>query len=133
MICRERVTLLPLEPGDATRLRELRTTPAVSRLWGPPEPELPDDEPEATRFAMLDGEELAGMIHYGEENTPEYSHAKIDYSSTRPAAGAVRRRSRRWSPTSPGSAGTTASRWTSRWRTRRRSSPTRRPVFAGSE
>jgi hypothetical protein len=89
MICSERVTLLPLEPGDASRLREICATPRRVPLVGPPEPELPDDEPEATRFAMLDGEELAGMIHCGEENTPEYSHATIYYSSTRPAAGAA--------------------------------------------
>ena len=50
----------------------------MSRWWGPPESELPDDEPEATLFAMLDGEKLARMIHYGEENTPEYRHATID-------------------------------------------------------
>ncbi len=91
MICSERVTPLPLEPDDATPLREIRATPAVSRWWGPPEPELPDDEPEARCFAMLDGEELGGMIHYGEENTSEYSHAKIDYSSTRPAVLEVRK------------------------------------------
>ena len=45
---------------------------------GPPGPELPADEPEATRFATLDGEELARMIHYGEEDTPESRHATID-------------------------------------------------------
>jgi aminoglycoside 6'-N-acetyltransferase len=78
MICSERVTLLPLELDDATRLREIRATPTVSRWWGTPESKLPDDEPEATRFAMLDGEKLARMIHYGEENTPEYRHATID-------------------------------------------------------
>lgn len=78
MICSERVTPLPLEPDDATPLREIRATPAVSRWWGPPESELPDDEPEARCFAMLDGEKLARMIHYGEENTPEYRHATID-------------------------------------------------------
>ena len=87
MICSERVTLLPLEPGDAIRLREIPATPAVSRWWEPPEPVLPDDEPETMRFAMLDGEELAGMIHCGEENTPEYSHAKVDYSSARRRRG----------------------------------------------
>ena len=62
------------------------TRPACARyappppcpLVRPPESELPDDEPEATRFAMLDGEELARMIHYGEEDTPESRHATID-------------------------------------------------------
>ena len=110
MICSERVTLLPLEPGAATRLREILATPIVSRWWGPPEPELPDDEPEATRFAMLDGEELARMIHYREEDTPETATPRSTYSPTR----------------------TAASLSTPRWPTRRRSSPTRRPVFAGS-
>ena len=62
------------------------TRPACARyeppppcpLVRPPESELPDDEPEATRFAMLDGEKVARMIHYDEENTSEYSHATID-------------------------------------------------------
>ena len=76
MICSERMTLLPLEPGAAPA-RDTRYPRRVP-LVGPPGPELSADEPEATRFAMLDGEELARMIHYGEEDTPESRHATID-------------------------------------------------------
>ncbi|MDQ4003543.1 MAG: hypothetical protein M3259_06865 [Actinomycetota bacterium] len=133
MICSERLTPLPLEPDDATPLREIRATPAVSRWWGPPKSELPDDEPEARCFAMLDGEKLARMIHYGEENTPEYRHATIHLFGDPARRGRGPETIEALVATSPGSAGITASGSTPRWPTRRRSSPTRRPVFAESE
>ena len=39
---------------------------------------FPFDEPSATRFTISAGEEIAGLIQYGEETEPMYRHAWID-------------------------------------------------------
>ena len=39
---------------------------------------FPFDEPESTRFTIWAGDEIAGMIQYGEEPEPMYRHAWID-------------------------------------------------------
>jgi aminoglycoside 6'-N-acetyltransferase len=50
----------------------------VAAWWGPLEDDFPDEEPESTRFAIVAGGEVAGMIQYGEEPEPDYRHAWID-------------------------------------------------------
>ena len=73
------VRLVPLAPEHAAELRRIRSTPEVERWWDPVEPDFPlSDEPEATRFTVLVGERIAGMVQYGEELEPKYRSASID-------------------------------------------------------
>ncbi len=75
----ERVTLAPLEAGHADGLRAMRADSSVADWWGALEEDFPlQDEPESTRFAILDGGELAGMIQFSEEHEPDYRHAEVD-------------------------------------------------------
>jgi aminoglycoside 6'-N-acetyltransferase len=75
----ERVTLVPLHPDHAARLRQIREEPAVERWWGPNEPDFPlGDEPTAIRHAVLLDGEVIGMIQYTEEPEPDHRHAEID-------------------------------------------------------
>ena len=75
----ELVTLRPLETGDTERLRAIRRTPEVARWWGPLEDGFPmTDEPEATRFTILIGGRVAGMVQYSEEPEADYRFAEID-------------------------------------------------------
>jgi aminoglycoside 6'-N-acetyltransferase len=74
-----RVVLSPLQPDDARVLRDIRGEPEVVRWWGRLEDDFPaGDDPDATRFAIRDGDEVVGLIQYGEEPEPEYRHASID-------------------------------------------------------
>jgi aminoglycoside 6'-N-acetyltransferase len=64
---------------DAPRLRELVSTEHVSPWWGAMDERFPlEDEPEATRYVVWVGGQVAGMVQYGEEKEPEYRHAWID-------------------------------------------------------
>ena len=75
----ELVTLRPLEANDTEKLRAIRRTPEVARWWGPLEADFPmADEPEATRFAILIGGSVAGMLQYNEEPEPDYRYAEVD-------------------------------------------------------
>ncbi len=47
------VELVPLAPEHADELRRIHLTPEVLRWWGEMDPAFPDDEPEATRFAIV--------------------------------------------------------------------------------
>ncbi len=70
--------LRPLSPDDAAVLRRIRREPEVHRWWGTLEAEFPWDEPEATRWTILRGGAVVGMIQATEENEPRYRHAGID-------------------------------------------------------
>jgi aminoglycoside 6'-N-acetyltransferase len=60
-------------------LLEIHATPEVARWWGLPEEGFPfDDDPEATRFAIVVDERVVGLIQYGEEREPDHRHASID-------------------------------------------------------
>jgi RimJ/RimL family protein N-acetyltransferase len=72
------VVLRPLRIEDAARLREIHGESAVRAWWGDMEEPFPFDEPESTRFTIWVGDEIAGLIQYGEEKEPEYRHAWID-------------------------------------------------------
>ncbi len=75
----ERVTLRPLEEAHAERLREIHATPEVSAWWGEMAAGFPlSDEPEATRFTIELGGEVAGLVQFNEEDEPDYRHASID-------------------------------------------------------
>ncbi len=76
-----RVVLVPLTAEYADAIRTIRATPEVSLRWDDDNDGFPlDDEPEATRFAVLlrDDPQPRGLVQYGEENTPGYRHASID-------------------------------------------------------
>ena len=69
----------PLADGDVPVLLAIVAQPAVAAWWGEQPPDFPlTDEPTATRFAVLDDGEVAGMIQYSEELEPDYRHAAID-------------------------------------------------------
>jgi aminoglycoside 6'-N-acetyltransferase len=75
----EIVVLRPLEQGDGERLREIRRHPEVHRFWGALEDDFPwEDEPDTTRYTILAGGEVAGMVQFSEESEPDYRHAEID-------------------------------------------------------
>lgn len=73
------VRLVPLVSEHADELRRIRRDPDVERWWDPVEPDFPlDDEPEATRYTVLLGPRVVGMVQYGEELEPKYRSASID-------------------------------------------------------
>lgn len=72
------VVLRPLRFADATTLRAIHVEPAVAAWWGAMDDDFPFDEPESPRFTIWIGNEIAGMVQYGEENEPDYRHAWID-------------------------------------------------------
>lgn len=73
------IRLVPLAPEHADALRRIRSTPEVERWWDPVEDDFPlSDEPEATRYAVMLGDQVVGMVQYGEELEPKYRSASID-------------------------------------------------------
>ncbi len=72
------VVLRPLRFDDAARLREIHAEPAVAAWWGSMEDAFPYDEPTATRLTIWIGDEIAGMIQFGEEDEAAYRYAWID-------------------------------------------------------
>ena len=75
----EAVTLRPLAAADAGELRRIHRIPAVAQWWGDMDEGFPlTDDPSATRFTVVAGGRIAGMVQYGEEEDPDYRHAWID-------------------------------------------------------
>jgi aminoglycoside 6'-N-acetyltransferase len=75
----DEITLRPIERGDAGALKAILATPEVAAWWGAEDEGFPfEDEPSAVRFAILVAGEVAGLIQYVEEKTPDYRHAGID-------------------------------------------------------
>lgn len=73
------VVLRPLAAADTAGLRAMHCAPEVARWWGAMDDRFPEhDDPESTRFAILEDGELAGMAQYGEEQEPDYRYAWID-------------------------------------------------------
>lgn len=73
------VTLRPVHEGDAGVLRQMLAAPEVAAWWGSVPDGFPlDDEPEATRFAIVVDGLVGGMVQYGEENEPDFRYAWID-------------------------------------------------------
>ena len=72
------VELVPLAFEHAEALRAIHVTPEVTEWWHMMEPTFPFDEPESTRFTILAGGEVAGLIQFGEEKEPDYRSAWID-------------------------------------------------------
>lgn len=75
----ERVVLRPLSAGDVPALLAIHATPEVAQWWGNPDEGFPlSDEPEATRYAIVESGSVIGMVQYGEEPDAGYRHAWID-------------------------------------------------------
>jgi aminoglycoside 6'-N-acetyltransferase len=75
----ESIVLRPIERGDAAVLKEILATQEVAAWWGREDEGFPfEDEPGAARFAIRVNGEVAGLIQYAEETTPDYRHAGID-------------------------------------------------------
>jgi aminoglycoside 6'-N-acetyltransferase len=75
----DQVLLRPIERADAPTLKAILATPEVAAWWGREDEGFPfDDEPEAVRFSILVDGEVAGLIQFVEETTPDYRHAGID-------------------------------------------------------
>jgi RimJ/RimL family protein N-acetyltransferase len=74
------VTLVPVAAEHVLELRRILGTPEVRRRWGDEaaSPQWPFDDPTETRFAIVLGGAVCGMVQYGEENEPMYRHASID-------------------------------------------------------
>jgi aminoglycoside 6'-N-acetyltransferase len=72
------ILLRPLAQADASELRRIHHTPAVSHWWDLPDDAFPFDEPESTRLTIEVDGAVAGLIQYWEETEPKYRHAGID-------------------------------------------------------
>lgn len=72
------IGLAPLDVKHVRRLRELHEQPGVLRWWGPMAPGFPFDEPDSTRFAIVVGEQIAGLVQFGEEELDDHRHAYLD-------------------------------------------------------
>lgn len=73
------VALTRTTEEDGPTLRAQHSTPEVARWWDLPAPGFPmRDEPDATRFTIRHGGEIAGLVQYGEEDEPKYRSASMD-------------------------------------------------------
>jgi aminoglycoside 6'-N-acetyltransferase len=73
------VRLTPIVAQDADALLTIHATPEVAAFWDPPDADFPlADDPESARFTIRVGDDIAGLIQYGEETAPKYRHAQID-------------------------------------------------------
>jgi aminoglycoside 6'-N-acetyltransferase len=76
----ETVTLVQVASHHEAELRRIVQTPEVRARWGD-EPDgngWPFEDPTVTRFAVLIGTTVVGMVQYAEELDPIYRHAGID-------------------------------------------------------
>jgi len=75
----ERVVLAPVTAAHVTELRRILLTAEVRDRWGNEAASAgwPFDDDSAIRFAILLGEQVCGMVQYGEEDDPHYRHASI--------------------------------------------------------
>lgn len=78
----ERVVLRPLNPADRPAMMRILAEPEVSRWWIHESLEIAvdglfDDADEVRLAIEVDGQ-VAGMIQFSEELTPDYRHAGID-------------------------------------------------------
>jgi aminoglycoside 6'-N-acetyltransferase len=87
----ERVVLRLLRVEDAPRLAGLASDPDVARWWpGLDEARLiekAEGRTDTTCFAVLDENEVVGLIQYYEHADPDYRYANIDIFLGRPYHG----------------------------------------------
>jgi aminoglycoside 6'-N-acetyltransferase len=74
-----RLVLRTTRPEDAPELRRIRLEPEISRWWDELEDDFPMDlDADLTRLTILAGEEIVGMVQFGEEPDPKYRSASLD-------------------------------------------------------
>src|ERR1700755_2586910 len=73
-----RGTLRPATAGDREALRAMREEPEVLKWWTPQSPGWPGDEEDVELLTIMLGEELAGLLQFGEEPDDDYRHADVD-------------------------------------------------------
>ena len=96
----EGLVLRTTHPEDAAELRRIRLEPEISRWWDEPEEDFPMDlDADLTRLTILAGDEIVGMVQFGEEPDPKYRSASLDIfiSVARQRRGFASRHSA-WSP-----------------------------------
>ncbi|MFL6180150.1 MAG: GNAT family N-acetyltransferase [Actinomycetes bacterium] len=75
----DRLRLLPVQPDDVERLKEIRYSPSVHRWWGSVEAQSwPFDDPETEMRSMWVADRLVGFIQWYENDDERYRHAGID-------------------------------------------------------
>jgi aminoglycoside 6'-N-acetyltransferase len=74
----QHVTLRPLTAADRELLNPIIAAPGVREWWGS-DLEL-DPEQDASAWAILAGERLAGWLAFYEEDDPDYRHGGLDIS-----------------------------------------------------
>jgi aminoglycoside 6'-N-acetyltransferase len=76
----KRVVLVPVAREHVAVLRRILRAPEVWTRWGDEDaaPEWPFDDPGLTRFSVMQGGAVCGLVQYGEEEDPMYRHASID-------------------------------------------------------
>ena len=75
----DRLSLEPVRPEHAERLRTLRLTPEVARWWERPEDGWPlSSEAGLHRLTVVVDREVAGYIQFWEEPDPDARHADVD-------------------------------------------------------
>ena len=72
--------LVPVAAEHVPELRRILSTPEVRARWRAEDasPRWPFDDASATRFTVMVGGAVRGMVQYGEEDDPDYRHASID-------------------------------------------------------
>jgi len=76
---RPALTLEPVRPEHAERLRALRSSPEVARWWDPPTDDWPlEEEENDTRLSVITEGEVVGYVQYWEEPDPSGKHADVD-------------------------------------------------------
>jgi len=75
--------LRPVEARDTPELRRIHSLPEVIRWWDAPEDGFPEsDDSESTRFVIEVDGVVAGLIQFGEEETPNTGTRRSTSSST---------------------------------------------------
>jgi aminoglycoside 6'-N-acetyltransferase len=77
----ERVVLREATEADVARLAEILTTPEVAQWWPHESVDSVREnlaDPQTTVWAVLVGDDVAGLVQAWEEEDPDYRHAGID-------------------------------------------------------
>jgi aminoglycoside 6'-N-acetyltransferase len=72
------IVLRPLAKGDTDEILRIVRIPEVLHRWDEPDEGFPFEDEESTRFAIVVGGAIAGMVQFWEETDPKYRHAGID-------------------------------------------------------
>jgi aminoglycoside 6'-N-acetyltransferase len=75
----DELVLRTTRPEDAPALRRIRLEPEISRWWDELEEDFPMEiDADLTRLTVLVGDNIVGMVQFGEEPDPKYRSASLD-------------------------------------------------------